>query len=93
MKTCSVRSKRRDQYQSDNRETNDNLEEATIFTVLVHRTDRWKKWKKHKETWQKKTPLRAKKKKHAYKLNQKINIYMQLKSFPTLSPSLFQSVT
>ena len=23
MKTCSVRSKRRDQYQSDNRETND----------------------------------------------------------------------
>ena len=39
MKTCSVRSKRRDQYQSDNRETNDNLEEATIFPVLVHRTE------------------------------------------------------
>ena len=41
----------------------------------------------------KKNSIKSYVKKHAYKLNEKINIYMQLKSFPTPSPSLFQSVT
>ena len=35
MKTCSVRSKRRDQYQSDNRETNNKLNPLyTLSTVI-----------------------------------------------------------
>ena len=33
MKTCSVRSKRRDQYQSDNRETNDKLNPLYKFPM------------------------------------------------------------
>ena len=33
MKTCSVRSKRRDQYQSDNPETND---KTKPFTHIIH---------------------------------------------------------
>ena len=33
MKTCSVRSKRRDQYQSDNRETND---KTKPFIHIIH---------------------------------------------------------
>ena len=34
MKSCSVRSKRRDQYQSDNRETNDKTKPFIIACFL-----------------------------------------------------------
>ena len=36
MKTCFVRSKRRDQYQSDNRETNDNTKPLSTMINIFH---------------------------------------------------------
>ena len=36
MKTCTVRSKRRDQYQSDNRETNDNTKPRSTMINIFH---------------------------------------------------------
>ena len=36
MKTCTVRSKRHDQYQSDNRETNDNTKPLSTMINIFH---------------------------------------------------------
>ena len=35
MKTCSVRSERRDQYQSDNHETNDKLNPLYTLSTMI----------------------------------------------------------
>ena len=36
MKTCSVRSKRRDQYQNDNHETNDKLNPLYTLSTMIN---------------------------------------------------------
>ena len=36
MKTCSVRSKRREQYQSDSRETNDKLNPLYTSSTMIN---------------------------------------------------------